>query len=248
MTKFAFRLLPALLAGLFAAAPAFANEGAGLMHAGTDLGDQASLQRGAQLYMNYCSGCHSLKFLRYQRMADDLGLTEEEVMGNLNFTGAKFGEHIQVTMRNADGEAWFGKMPPDLSLISRVRGSDWIYTYLKSFYLDESRPLGWNNQLFPNASMPNPLWELQGLQHAEFGEPDAATGERQPERLVVTNPGRLQGQEFDQVVRDITNFLEYAGEPAALKRQALGVWVILFLVLLTFLGYLLKQEYWSDVH
>ena len=143
---------------------------------------------------------------------------------------------------------WFGKMPPDLSVISRVRGSDWIYTYLKSFYLDESRPLGWNNTLFPNASMPNPLWELQGLQHAEFGEPDAATGERQPERLVVTNPGRLQGQEFDQVVRDITNFLEYAGEPAALKRQALGVWVILFLVLLTFLGYLLKQEYWSDVH
>ena len=197
--------------------------------------------------MNYCSGCHSLKFLRYQRMAEDLGLTEEEVMGNLNFTGAKYGEHIQVTMRNADGAAWFGNAPPDLSLISRVRGSNWIYTYLKSFYLDDTRPLGWNNQLFPNVSMPNPLWELQGLQHAEFGAPDA-TGERHVERLVVTSAGVASAADFDQVVRDITNFLEYAGEPAALKRQAIGVWVILFLVLLTFLAYLLKQEYWTDVH
>ena len=248
MTKKWIALLASAAAGLLFSAAALAAAGGPVQQAGNDLSDRASLQRGAKLYMNYCSSCHSLKFLRYSRMAEDLGLTEEEVMGNLNFTGAKFGEHIQVTMRDADGTEWFGKMPPDLSLISRVRGSDWIYTYLKSFYLDESRPLGWNNQLFPNASMPNPLWELQGLQHAEFGEPDAATGERQPERLVVTNPGRLQGQEFDQVVRDITNFLEYAGEPAALKRQALGVWVILFLVLLTFLGYLLKQEYWSDVH
>lgn len=248
MTKKWIALLASAAAGLLFSAAALAAAGGPVQQAGNDLSDRASLQRGAKLYMNYCSSCHSLKFLRYSRMAEDLGLTEEEVMGNLNFTGAKFGEHIQVTMRDADGTEWFGKMPPDLSLISRVRGSDWIYTYLKSFYLDESRPLGWNNMLFPNVSMPNPLWELQGLQHAEFGEPDAATGERQPERLVVTNPGRLQGQEFDQVVRDITNFLEYAGEPAALKRQALGVWVILFLVLLTFLGYLLKQEYWSDVH
>ena len=248
MTKKWIALLASAAAGLLFSAAALAAAGGPVQQAGNDLSDRASLQRGAKLYMNYCSSCHSLKFLRYSRMAEDLGLTEEEVMGNLNFTGAKFGEHIQVTMRDADGTEWFGKMPPDLSLISRVRGSDWIYTYLKSFYLDESRPLGWNNTLFPNASMPNPLWELQGLQHAEFGEPDAATGERQPERLVVTNPGRLQGQEFDQVVRDITNFLEYAGEPAALKRQALGVWVILFLVLLTFLAYLLKQEYWSDVH
>ena len=248
MTKKWIALLASAAAGLLFSAAALAAAGGPVQQAGNDLSDRASLQRGAKLYMNYCSSCHSLKFLRYSRMAEDLGLTEEEVMGNLNFTGAKFGEHIQVTMRDADGTEWFGKMPPDLSLISRVRGSDWIYTYLKSFYLDESRPLGWNNKLFPNASMPNPLWELQGLQHAEFGEPDAATGERQPERLVVTNPGRLQGQEFDQVVRDITNFLEYAGEPAALKRQALGVWVILFLVALTFLAYLLKQEYWSDVH
>ena len=248
MTKTFASRLAVFASGLLISFSAFAAGGGATLQAGNDLSDRASLQRGAQLYMNYCAGCHSLKYMRYSRMAEDLGLTEDEVMKNLNFTGAKFGEQVQVSMPAAGGEKWFGKMPPDLSVISRVRGSDWIYTYLKSFYLDESRPLGWNNKLFPNASMPNPLWELQGLQHAEFGEPDAATGERQPERLVVTNPGRLQGQEFDQVVRDITNFLEYAGEPAALKRQALGVWVILFLVLLTFLGYLLKQEYWSDVH
>ena len=247
MTKKWIPLLAPPPAGLLFSAAALAAAGGPVQQAGNDLSGRASLQRGAKLYMNYCSSCHSLKFLRYSRMAEDLGLTEEEVMGNLNFTGAKFGEHIQVTMRDADGTEWFGKMPPDLSLISRVRGSDWIYTYLKSFYLDESRPLGWNNQLFPNASMPNPLWELQGLQHAEFGEPDE-TGTRHPERLVVSGPGRLSAVEFDQTVRDITNFLEYAGEPAALKRQAMGVWVILFLVLLTFLGYLLKQEYWSDVH
>ena len=247
MTKKWIALLASAATGLLFSAAALAASSGPLQQAGNDLSDQASLQRGAQLYMNYCSSCHSLKFLRYSRMAEDLGLTEEEVMGNLNFTGAKFGEHIQVTMRNADGEAWFGKMPPDLSLIARVRGSNWIYTYLKSFYLDESRPLGWNNRLFPNASMPNPLWELQGLQHAEFGEPDAA-GTRHPERLVVTQPGQLAPEEFDQAVRDITNFLEYAGEPAALKRQAIGVWVLLFLVVLTFLAYLLKQEYWSDVH
>ena len=240
--------LAVFAAGLLLSAVALAAGGGNVQQAGTDLNDKASLQRGAGLYMNYCSGCHSLKYLRYARIGEDLGLSEEDVQANLNFNGGKIGDHVISPMTAAMGVAAFGKAPPDLSVISRVRGSDWIYTYLKSFYLDESRPLGWNNQLFPNASMPNPLWELQGLQHAEFGEPDAATGERQPERLVVTNPGRLQGQEFDQVVRDITNFLEYAGEPAALKRQALGVWVILFLVLLTFLGYLLKQEYWSDVH
>ena len=247
MTKNWIALLASAAAGLLFSAAALASSGGHLLQAGNDLSDKASLQRGAALYMNYCSGCHSLKFLRYQRMAEDLGLTEEEVMGNLNFTGAKYGEQIQVTMHNADGKEWFGNAPPDLSLISRVRGSDWIYTYLKSFYLDDTRALGWNNQLFKNVSMPNPLWDLQGLQHAEFGAPDAA-GERHPERLVVTSAGCLSAADFDQTVRDITNFLEYAGEPAALKRQALGVWVILFLVVLSFLAYLLKQEYWTDVH
>lgn len=247
LRKFAGKLAT-VAAGLLITASALASEGGGLQQSGTDLSDTASLQRGAQLYMNYCAGCHSLKYLRYSRMAEDLGLTEDEVMNNLNFTGAKFGEQIQVSLGADHANKWFGKMPPDLSVIARVRGSDWIYTYLKSFYLDESRPLGWNNQLFPNASMPNPLWQLQGLQHAEFGEPDKATGDRHVTGLKVTQAGTLDAAGFDQTARDITAFLEYAGEPAALKRQSIGVWVILFLAMFTFLAYLLKTEYWRDVH
>ena len=242
-----FARFTTVVAGVLVSASAMAATGGDLQQSGVDLGDQASLQRGAQLYMNYCSGCHSLKYLRYSRIAEDLGLTEEQVMDNLNFTGAKFGEQVMVSMPEANATEWFGKMPPDLSLISRVRGSDWIYTYLKSFYLDESSALGWNNKLFPAVSMPNPLWELQGLQHAEFGEPDA-TGERPVTGLKVTQPGSLDPQAFDQSVRDITAFLEYAGEPAALKRQSMGVWVILFLAAFTFLAWLLKKEYWRDVH
>jgi len=235
-----------LLAG--AAFAASAEEGEHLLQSGTDLTDRASLQRGAALYMNYCSGCHSLKYLRYSRMAEDLGLTEDEVMQNLNFSGAKFGEQITNSMPADHAAQWFGKAPPDLSLIARVRGGNWLYTYLKSFYLDESRPVGWNNTLFPNASMPNPLWQMQGLQHAEFGAPDPATKERAVVGLKVTQPGTLDAAGYDQAVRDITAFLEYAGEPAALKRQSMGVWVVLFLAMFTFLAWLLKKEYWRDVH
>ncbi|GAB3377384.1 cytochrome c1 [Lysobacter fragariae] len=249
MTKKNFvRALTGLVAGLLVSAAALANEGGNLMQSGTDLGDRQSLQRGAALYMNYCSGCHSLKYLRYSRMAEDLGLTEEEVMQNLNFTGAKYGEQIGVSLKEADAAKWFGKMPPDLSLIARVRGSNWIYTYLKSFYLDESRPLGWNNKLFPNASMPNPLWQMQGLQHAEYGEADPKTGDRPVHGLKITQPGSVSPEKYDQTVRDITTFLEYAGEPAALKREGMGVWVVLFLVFFTFLAWMLKTEYWKDVH
>jgi ubiquinol-cytochrome c reductase cytochrome c1 subunit len=233
---------------MLASSLAGAAEGGATLQAGNDLGDRASLQRGAQLYMNYCSGCHALKYLRYSRMAADLGLSEEEVMNNLNFTGTPIGEQIPVSMPKAQAEKWFGKMPPDLSLIARVRGTDWVYTYLKSFYLDPSRPLGWNNRLFPNASMPNPLWEMQGLQHAIHGKPESPGADAPVIGLKIEQPGNVSAAEYDQTVRDITNFLEYAGEPAALKRQKLGVWVILFLALLTFLAYLLKKEYWKDVH
>ena len=248
MTKNFTRKLAAVAAGLLISASALANEGGNLQQSDTDLGDRVSLQRGAQLYMNYCSGCHSLKYLRYSRMAEDLGLTEDEVMNNLNFTGAKFGETVSTAMPEAHATQWFGKMPPDLSVIARVRGSNWIYTYLKSFYLDESRPLGWNNTLFPNASMPNPLWQLQGLQRPVYGKPDATTGETHVEKLVLAQPGTLDSDGFNQAARDITAFLEYVGEPAALKRQSMGVWVILFLAAFTFLAYLLKKEYWRDVH
>jgi ubiquinol-cytochrome c reductase cytochrome c1 subunit len=133
-------------------------------------------------------------------------------------------------------------------VIARVRGSDWISAYLHSFYLDETRPVGWNNTVFPNASMPNVLWEMQGLQHAEYGELDKATGERPVHALKVTQPGKLDAEGFKTATRDITTFLEYAGEPAALKRQQIGVWVVLFLAFFTFLAWLLKKEYWRDVH
>ena len=249
MTNFFVRAGQAavLAAGMFAASRAFANEGGNLQESGVRLDDRASLQRGAALYINYCSGCHSLKYLRYSRMAEDLGLSEEEVQANLNLTGVKFGETIGTAMTPEHAQPAFGKMPPDLSLIARVRGEDWIYTYLKSFYLDESRPVGWNNTLFPNVSMPNPLWEMQGLQHAVLSKPDKA-GEVHVERLELRTPGTQSAEEFDRSARDISAFLVYAGEPAALKRQSLGVWVVLFLAAFTFLAYLVKHEYWKDVH
>ncbi len=228
--------------------PVLAAGGGPVRQAGTDLEDVASLQRGAQLYMNYCAGCHSLKYMRYSRIAEDLGLSEEQVMGNLNLTGAKFGEHVINAMPTAPADKWFGKAPPDLSLTSRVRGSDWIFTYLTAFYIDESRPLGWNNTLYPNVSMPNPLWEMQGLQRAVYGKKDKATGEASVERLETTLAGTQDAAGFDRTARDITAFLEYVGEPGAIKRQQTGVWVILFLVFFTLMAWLLKREYWRDVH
>lgn len=249
MTKTILARIAVFASGMLLSFAALAAGGsANLQHAGTDLSDRASLQRGAQLFMNYCAGCHSLKYLRYSRMAEDLGLSEEEVMSNLNLTGAKFGEHIVSSMPAERAAEWFGQVPPDLSLITRVRGSDWVYTYMKSFYLDASRPLGWNNTLFPNASMPNPFWREQGLQHAIYADHAEAGAEAAVERLEVSTPGTQSAAEFDQTVRDLTTFLEYAGEPAALKRQGIGVWVILFLSFLTLLAWLMKNEYWRDVH
>ncbi len=243
-----FKRASVVLAGMLVSFSAFASSGGDVESAGVDLEDRASLQRGAQLYMNNCVGCHSLKYMRYSRIADDLGLSEDQVMNNLNFTGAKFGEHVISSMPPAFAEKSFGKAPPDLSLIARVRGSDWVYTYLKSFYLDESRPLGWNNKLFPNASMPNPLWEMQGLQRAVYGKKDEKTGEAPVDRLEIAQAGTQSAEEFDRTARDLSAFLEYVGEPGALKRQQTGVWVVLFLAFFTFMAWLLKKEYWRDVH
>ena len=247
MTKNFVSRAAVFAAGLLVSASAFASSGGNLQQAGTDLEDKASLQRGAQLYMNNCAGCHSLKYLRYARIGEDLGLTEDEVQQNLNLNGSKIGDHVISPMTAEMGVAAFGKAPPDLSVITRVRGSDWVYTYLKSFYLDESRPVGWNNKLFANASMPNPLWEMQGLQQPVYGK-KTATGEMPVEGFTISQAGTQNAQQFDQTVRDITAFLEYAGEPAAIKRQSLGVWVILFLSFFTLMAWLLKTEYWRDVH
>jgi ubiquinol-cytochrome c reductase cytochrome c1 subunit len=247
MTKNFVSRAAVFAASLLLSVAAFAAGGGDLQQAGTDLDDKASLQRGAALYMNYCRGCHSPKYVRYARIGEDLGLTEDEVQANLNLNGGKIGDHVISPMTAEMGVAAFGKAPPDLSVIARVRGSDWIYTYLKSFYLDESRPVGWNNKLFPNASMPNPLWELQGLQQPVYGK-KTASGELPVEGFTISQPGTQDAAAFDQTARDITAFLEYAGEPAAIKRQGMGVWVILFLAFFTFMAWLLKTEYWRDVH
>ena len=247
MTKTFASRLAAFAAGLLLSASALAAGGGNLQQAGTDIGDRASLQRGAALYMNYCAGCHSLKYVRYARIAEDLGLSEDDVQQYLNFTGGKIGDHVVSAMSPEMGLAAFGKAPPDLSVISRVRGPDWIYSYLTSFYLDESSPVGWNNTVFPNASMPNVLWELQGVQQPVFGKKNAA-GEIPVDGFTLSQPGSQSPEQFAQSARDITAFLEYAGEPAALKRESIGLWTLLFLGVLALLAWLLKNEYWKDVH
>ncbi|MER3546917.1 MAG: cytochrome c1 [Rhodanobacteraceae bacterium] len=233
----------ALLAGI---SVAHAEE-SGYPNANTSIADQASLQRGAKLFFNYCVGCHSLKYLRYSRIADDLGLTEQQVMDELNFTGAKFGDPVISAMRPEDAEKWFGKAPPDLSLEVRAKGADWVSAYLHSFYIDPSRPVGWNNTVFPNASMPFPLWELQGIQTAVM-KPAKPGEDAEVEKLVLSKPGRMNPEQYAQAIRDLTSFLQYASEPAALKRTAMGAWVLIYLALFTFAAFLLKKEYWKDVH
>ena len=191
-----------------------------LDHANTDISDTASLQNGAKLFMNYCSGCHAISFMRYNRIAQDLNLSDSLVAEHLMFAGEKPGETITTAMPKEGAAKWFGTTPPDLSLVSRAKGTDWIYTYLRGFYEDDSKVFGVNNKVLENASMPDVLWSLKE------GKPEA---------------------EFDQDVRDITNFLDYVGEPAKLIRTSLGVWVLLFLSVLLVLTYLLKKEYWKDV-
>ena len=259
MTKSSFRIAAGiLLAAALSPLAALASGGEAMPSAQIDLTDKASLQRGAALYMNYCSGCHSLNYQRYSRTAEDLGLTQAEMEKNLIFSDAKFGESINTGMAPADGEKWLGKAPPDQSVSARTtaEGADWVYNYLKSFYVDESRPTGWNNTVFPGASMPNVLWDMQGVQHAVTKPKRDGTcprGEYQGGCITgFTVPEAQQGSmdaaAFDRVARDISAFLAYVGEPAALKRESIGVWVVLFLAFFTFLAWLLKSEYWRDVH
>jgi ubiquinol-cytochrome c reductase cytochrome c1 subunit len=264
MTKIRFYLLSLLLASGFVPGLALASGATQMKSAQVDLGDKAALQRGASLYMSYCSGCHAISYHRYSRTAEDLGLTVEQVEQNLIYNDQKIGETINTGINKDDAQAWFGKAPPDLSVISRAKaqGPDWVYNYLHSFYVDESRPMGWNNTVFPGASMPHVLWELQGTQHAKTepkhknakGEAQACTmGEYKGEciigfELAASPKGRLSPEQYDRVAKDITTFLAYVGEPGAAKRESVGVWVVLFLAFFTFLAYLLKVEFWRDVH
>ena len=226
----------------------FASEGPELESANIDLHDQASLQRGAKYFVNYCMGCHSIRFFRYERL-QDFGLTKEQIKENLLFDKSKKVGALMTNNMPKDAAAeWFGTAPPDLSLTARRRhgGGDWIYTYLKGFYKDDSRPFGVNNTIFHNVGMPHVLVELQGVQEAEI-ETDEH-GNKHVKSLKIVKPGKLSPEEYDQVARDLANFLTWVSEPVKLKRQQLGIWVMIFLVIFFVVSYLLKKEYWKDVH
>ncbi|MBD1389915.1 cytochrome c1 [Neiella sp. HB171785] len=241
-----------LILSLLVPSAAFAAGGSSvpLDDANIDLTDNASLQRGAKLFMNYCFGCHSTQYQRYERVATDIGIPLDLMQENLIFTGAKIGELMENSVDDEQAAKWFGATPPDLTLVARVRGVDWIYTYLRTFYVDETRPFGVNNVVFPSVGMPHVLEELQGIPTKKY-ETRLIDGE---EKLVFTGEievdgsGEMSTDEYDQAVRDITNFLAYSAEPIALERQRLGYWVLGFLFILLILSYFLKKEFWRDVH
>ncbi|WP_405232124.1 cytochrome c1 [Lentisalinibacter salinarum] len=218
--------------------------------ANNDVGNEASLQRGARNYMNYCAGCHSAKYVRYNTLADGLELSEEQLIENLMFNAEKTHETIRASMPADQSARWFGKTPPDLSLIARSRGTDYLYNFLRTFYVDDSRPTGTNNMVLAAASMPHVLWKLQGLQRPVYEEVTDEKGHtvQQFVEFEQVTEGTLSPEEYDQFVRDTVNFLDYISEPVQLERRVLGVWVLLFLVVFFLFAYLLKKEIWKDVH
>jgi ubiquinol-cytochrome c reductase cytochrome c1 subunit len=242
------------LAGLTLSAAAFANEGEKLpFDFKPDTSNMASVQRGARDFMGYCSGCHSMKHLRYSRIAQDLGIPEDLVKKNLMFTTDKIGDHIISSMPAEQSKQWFGQTPPDLTVETRLRGADWVYSYLNSFYVDESRPLGVNNLVLPNAAMPHVLWELQGWQVKPAAAKEGAKSEEAHEGhegggLELASPGTLSPDDYQKFTADITNFMTYAAEPGRAGRISLGFKVMLYLLVLTVLFYFLKKEFWKDIH
>ena len=248
-----------------------------LMKANADISDKASLQRGARTFVNYCLGCHSMDYMRYNRMGEDLGLSDEQVQKNLLFASDKVGDTMDIAMTREQGERWFSVAPPDLTVVARSRGADWLYSYLVTFYRDTSpsRPFGVNNFIFQNVAMPHILWQLQGIQtlttakrpdgveetHVEGISPIdngfeisvAAHTENGDvvhlvDKLEVTTKGSLHPAEFRKLMRDLVNFLVYAGEPAQLIRYKIGFWVLVFLGVLLVVSRSLYKEYWKDVH
>ena len=243
-----------------------------VVDANIDVGNEAAIQRGAKYFVNYCMGCHSAQYVRY-KLFTNVGLTEEQIKDNLIFNDSKVGDLMTISMPANDGAGFFGAPAPDLSLESRLRGSDWVYSYLKGFYSDPSRPMGVNNTVFKNVGMPNVLWELEGIKHAVYrydvtheghavesfdNEADAKAAaakhgegykvDKVVERLELSEPGQLSAAQFDQVARDLSTYLAYIGEPIAQERKSMGVKVILFLIFFTVLAYLMKKEWWKDVH
>jgi ubiquinol-cytochrome c reductase cytochrome c1 subunit len=231
-----------------------------------NMSDKASLQNGAMLFVNYCLSCHSAAYSRYNRVAEDLEIPLDLLKENLMFTSEKTGDLMVATMPEEDARNWFGVAPPDLSLVSRVRKPNWVYTYLRAFYLDESSPSGWNNSLFSNVAMPHAMYELQGVQklvgkvedhgagaaHAATPTEGVELGENQ--KIVgdaifeLVHPGKMTPEEFDVAMTDLTAFLAYLAEPVQLKRKKIGVYTLTFLILLMLLCYVLKKEFWRDVH
>jgi ubiquinol-cytochrome c reductase cytochrome c1 subunit len=223
-------------------------------HAENEVANLGSLQRGARNFANYCSGCHSLKYVRYSRMATDIGIPTELLEKYLLPANAKATDYMLSPMPKADAEAWFGKAPPDLSLIARSRGPDYIYQFLNTFYSDPTKQTGANNLRLESTAMPHVLSDLQGLKRAVFkteeskGEDGKVSTEKVFDHFEELAPGKLSPEEYQAFTRDIVNFLDYAGEPAQVARRSLGVWVVLFLLVFTWLAWMLKKEYWKDVH
>ena len=235
-----------------ALAPVAAFAAGGTVHldpANVDVTNKASLQRGAANFVNYCLGCHSAQYVRYNRMAADIGITEQQLIDNLMFTADSPHQTMRIGIKPEDAKRWFGVVPPDLSLIARSRGVDYVYTFLRSFYADPAKASGWNNTVLPGTAMPHVLWDLQGVQEAVWaGEPNAAGDVRHEfKEFKIATPGKMTAEEYDAFVRDTVNFLAYIGEPAQLQRRALGVPVIAFLIFFTLLAYAMKKEYWKDV-
>ncbi len=230
-------LVLALLLPLIASA----NEGVKLDHAPIDPNNQASLQRGAKTFVNYCLNCHSAAYMRYNRL-QDIGLTDEQIKSNLMFAGEKVGDTMAVSMPKADAKAWFGVAPPDLSVEARARGADWIYTYLRGFYRDDTRPTGWNNVVYDKVAMPHVLWSLQGEQVLKLDE------KTDSHHLVLEKQGAMTPAEYDATIADLVNYLVFMAEPFKERDKNLGLLVLAFLGLMFVLTYYLKKEFWKDIH
>ncbi len=240
-----------IAAVLMAPALAFASGAAVHLDKAPNLqSDNAALQNGARMFVNYCQSCHGASFIRYEKLLD-IGLSEEQIKNNLMFTGEKIGDTMKIAMRPDEAKKWFGATPPDLTLVARGRasedgsGADWIYTYLRSFYKDDLRPTGWNNVVFPNVGMPHVLWELQGVQVLEVSKDEAG---HEHQKLVLAEPGQLTPEQFDKQVADLTAFLVWMGEPGAGYRRTIGFGVLAFLAVLFVSAYALKKNYWKDIH
>ncbi len=244
----ALALIPAL---------AMANEGGYTLDRAPDRSnDMVALQNGAKLFVNYCLNCHSASAMRYNRLRD-IGLTEDQIKNNLLFASDKVGDLMKTNLSTKDAKEWFGVVPPDLSVIARAKsseagtGPDWIYTYLRTYYQDDTRPTGWNNMVFPNVGMPHVLWELQGIRTAKFGEEKDPHEEGKMihkfQGFEQVKAGKLSATEYDTAVADLVSYLAWMGEPTQDQRKRWGGWVVMFLALLSFFAWRLNASYWKEV-